>query len=90
MKEIFKRRQRPIEDFDELPEWQNRMCLSPNTDVGQALIGLVQLQGIGWMLLQHRRELGMKRFRQMCIFKDEDRGNPGRGPSIYVELEDVR
>lgn len=90
VKEIFEQRRRPIQNFDELPRWAERVCLSPNIHLGQAIMGTVQLQGIVWMLLQHRQQLGWKTVRQVCIFKDTDENQPGRGPSIYVELENVR
>lgn len=49
-----------------------------------------------WMLIQHREQLGKKAIKSICVFKDDMTGSDDmydpakRGPSLYVELEDVQ
>ncbi|KAM0721883.1 hypothetical protein Q7P37_002808 [Cladosporium fusiforme] len=86
---IFSKRGTVLDDFTKLPSWEKKVCLTPNTEAGKAMLGTIQMQGVVWMLLQHRTDLGHKSVKQMCIFKDTNEVDKGRGPSVYVELEDV-
>lgn len=87
---------RVLSSWSDLPLWDQRLTLQPNTEEFDALLATVQLKGIMWMLLQHREQLGKKYIKKMCIFKDEitgvvpDNDPEDRGPSIYLELEDVQ
>lgn len=90
VQEIYRQRGQSIKEFADLPMFEDRLCFPPNSNVGQALMSLVQLQGIAWLLLQHRRQLGLKRMRQTCIFRDDDVTFRVLGPSFYIELENIR
>ena len=87
---------RSLNSVAELPLWDKRMTLMPETDEFEALVATAQVKGIVWMLLQHREHLGKKTIKQISVFKDEitgvGMGNEPirRGPSFYIELEDVQ
>jgi len=81
--------------WSDLPLWDQKMTFLPDTEGYQALLATVQLKGIFWMLLQHREQLGKKSIKEISIFKDDIMGigegnDPeDRGPSIYIEVENV-
>lgn len=79
----------------DLRPWNQRITVEPDTDEYLALFASTQVKGIMWMLLQHREQLGKKTIKSISVFKDDVTGEPGydalhRGPSIYLELEDVQ
>lgn len=82
VKDVLERKGKAIEGFDELPDWREAECLTLDTVYGKAMLGTIQLQGIAWMLLQHREHLGRKTIKQICIFKDTNTEDAGRGPSV--------
>lgn len=86
---------RTTSDWGSLPLWPQKLTFQPDSDEGKALLGTIQLKGIMWMLIQHREQLGKKAIKTICVFKDDMTGKSEmydpekRGPSLYVELEDV-
>lgn len=93
---IFLNRGRSVPTWADLPSWVDRLTLQPDSFEGRALLATVQLKEVMWMLIRHREHLGKKTIRQISLFKDELTGEDDahdvsvRGPSIYLELEDVR
>lgn len=73
---------------NQLPKWDQRLTFQPTSDEGKALQGTVQLQGIMWMLVQHREHLGRKAVRSISVFGGD---YPAvYGPTFYIELEDLQ
>lgn len=80
----------------QLPLWDQKTTFQQNSNEGRALLGTIQLKGIMWMLVQHREHLGKKAIRSISVFRDDLTGSnkwwdpENRGPSFYIELEDVQ
>ena len=80
----------------QLPLWEQRLSFTLDSNEGKALLGTVKLKGIVWMLIQHREHLGRKTIKTISLFRDELSGiNDSwdadfRGPSMYIELEDIQ
>jgi hypothetical protein len=84
-------------DWSTLPAWPQRHTFQTSTIEGETLLGTVQLKTIMWMLIQHREHLGKKAVKTISVFKDDMTGGSGaanhpegRGPAIYIELEDIQ
>lgn len=96
VKQIFQDHGRTVSDWTKLPLWEQRLTFGPDSNEGKALLATVQVKGIMWMLIQHRQQLGKKAIKQISVFKDEitgmddDHATELRGPSFYLELEDVQ
>ena len=98
---ILKSMGKPITDQadvwgNQLPRWEQKLTFQPDSDDGKALQGTVQLKSIMWMLVQHRQHLGKKAIKSISLFR---RVLPGtgpdfdpkvRGPTFYIELEDLQ
>lgn len=93
--DIYWRQGKELTSWEDIPLWEHRLVVQPDSDEGKALLGTDQLKIVMWMLVQHREHLGRKTIKQMSVFKDELTGISDeydanyRGPSIYLELEDV-
>jgi hypothetical protein len=80
----------------DVPTWDRKEIFAPNSDEGKALMETPQVKGIFWMLAQHRAHLGKKDIKKIYVFRDELTGTipefdpDSRGPTIYLELEDVQ
>jgi hypothetical protein len=80
----------------DVPKWEQRLTFQPGSNEGRALLATLQLKGIFWMLVQHRQHLGKKAIKQISLFRDDLTGQDeeydpiSRGPSIYIELENVQ
>ena len=59
---------RSLNSVADLPLWDKRMTLMPETDEFEALVATAQVKGIVWMLLQHREHLGKKTIKQISVF----------------------
>lgn len=80
---------KPIESWSDLAQWEGRECFTHASAGWHALLGTIQVKGIMWMLLQHRAQLGRKKIKTICVFRDTNEKQTDRGPSMYLELEDV-
>lgn len=96
VKKIFQDQGRPLNRWADLPAWDQKATFLPDSDEGKALLATTQVKTIFWMLIQHRRHLGKKAIKKICVFKDDVTGtndhwypDDKRGPSFYVQVEDV-
>lgn len=93
---VFHDHGKTLTSWNEVPLWEQKLTFEPDTDEGKALLATTQVKSIMWMLVQHRESLGKKAIKQMSVFKDEltgiddDHDARYRGPSLYLELEDVQ
>ena len=94
--EIWKRtgERADMPPWRKLPDWRGRKTFTLKDEEGLALLASPSLQGIAFMLLQHRAALGRLTIKQIAFFGDDsrkllekDRTIATSGPSFYIELE---
>jgi hypothetical protein len=96
VRQVFEAMGRAWNSELDVPKWEHRLNFQPGSNEGRALLATVQLKGIFWMLVQHRQHLGKKAIKQISLFRDDLTGEDeehdpiSRGPSIYIELENVQ
>lgn len=85
-----------MQTWIDLPSWEDRLTLQPDSVEGRALLAMVRLGEIMWMLVRRHEHLGKKTIWEISLFEDELTGENEahdvsvRGLSIYLELENVQ
>jgi hypothetical protein len=79
----------------DVPKWDRKEKFLPG-DEGKALLNTPQLKGMFWMFARHLAHLGKKVINNIYVYRDDLTGTlevwdpEYRGPTIYLELEDVQ
>jgi hypothetical protein len=95
-KRVFLRRGKTLTDLMDVPKWDRKEKFLPGSDEGKALLNTPQLKGMFWMFAQHLAHLGKKVINNIYVYRDDLTGTlevwdpEYRGPTIYLELEDVQ
>ncbi|KAJ0161461.1 hypothetical protein CTA2_6174 [Colletotrichum tanaceti] len=54
--------------YDGVPSWDNRAVLLIEEENGQAILGTIYGSSTAWMLIQHKKALGLKRIKEVAVF----------------------
>jgi hypothetical protein len=65
--------------------FRERVDLDANSHEGRAIIGTPNGLGTAWMLIQHKKELGVKKISKVSLFQDEGASSP----SILFTIENA-
>ena len=82
----------------QLPSWNDHVTFPMSTDEGKAILGTPNGAGCGYLIAQHKSQLGVKRIRDVIVFvlipgaipAEPVEGGVG-DPGLYLifEIEDV-
>lgn len=82
----------------QLPSWNDRVTFQMNTDEGKAILGTPNGAGCGYLVAQHKTQLGVKRIRDVVVWVITPGAIPATPPeggvddpglNLLFEIEDV-
>lgn len=77
--------QRAVGEDNMKNTWANKVTFNKGSDAFNAILGTVNGYGIGWMLLQHRADLGLLTINSISYFYNEE-DDPDLGVTEYENL----
>lgn len=55
----------------DIATYENAQVYGMDTDEGKAILGSPNGQGVGWLLIQHKSQLGMRTVQSVAVWGEE-------------------
>ncbi|KAJ0166569.1 hypothetical protein CTA2_6775 [Colletotrichum tanaceti] len=59
------------EKYEYVPGWDNKAVFSMDSRQGQAILGTIHGSSPAWMLIQHKKALGLKKITEVAVFSSD-------------------